>query len=350
MPSKPNQAFVLRAPNQAKLEPYEMPGDPGPDEVLCRTLAVGICGSDIHYWRDGKVGTFILGNEPFVLGHETAAEIVRCGKNVLHLKPGDRVAVEPTVSCGDCDYCLNDQYNLCPQITCHATPPIDGTLQHYFIHTAKYCFKVPEKLTNDECAMMEPLAVAVHACQRVNITKKSNILITGAGPIGLLILQVAKAYGANRVVITDINEERLNFAKELGADETILIQRENSEEKNVQIIRDRFNQIGSDIAFECSGVGVNFRLIIFASKPGGTCMFVGMGPSELQLPVAAAAFREIKIYGSLRYKGCFPIAIDLVANGQVNLQKMATHHFDFAETLKAFETAKSGEGIKVIRF
>lgn len=110
-------------------------------EVLCRTLAVGICGSDIHYWRDGKVGTFILGNEPFVLGHETAAEIVRCGKNVLHLKPGDRVAVEPTVSCGDCDYCLNDQYNLCPQITCHATPPIDGTLQHYFIHSAKYCFK-----------------------------------------------------------------------------------------------------------------------------------------------------------------------------------------------------------------
>lgn len=102
---------------------------------------MGICGSDIHYWRDGKLGTFIVGPEPLVLGHETAAEIVKCGTNVIHLKPGDRVAIEPTVPCGDCDYCENDQYNLCPNITCHATPPVNGTLQHYFIHSAKFCFK-----------------------------------------------------------------------------------------------------------------------------------------------------------------------------------------------------------------
>ncbi|XP_027203827.2 sorbitol dehydrogenase-like [Dermatophagoides pteronyssinus] len=348
MPSKPNQAFVLHRANQAKLEPYEMPGDPGPNEVLCRTLAVGICGSDIHYFNEGRCGNFIV-KEPMVLGHETVAEIVRCGENVSHLKPGDRVAIEPTIPCGECNFCLNDdQYNLCPNITCHSTPPVHGTLQHYFIHSAKYCFKVPSKLSNDECAMMEPLAVAVHACRRVNITKKSNILITGAGPIGLLVLQVVKAFGAQRVVITDINEKRLELAKELGADETVLIKRTNTEQENIQIISNCFNKIGSDIAFECSGVGVNFRLIIFASKPGGTCMFVGMGPEELQLPIASAAFRELKIFGSLRYKGSFPIAIDLVANGQVNLKKMVTHHFDFDETMKAFETAISGNGMKII--
>ena len=113
-------------------------------EVLCRTLAVGICGSDIHYFNEGRCGNFIV-KEPMVLGHETVAEIVRCGENVTHLKPGDRVAIEPTIPCGECNFCLNDdQYNLCPNITCHSTPPVHGTLQHYFIHSAKYCFKYVE--------------------------------------------------------------------------------------------------------------------------------------------------------------------------------------------------------------
>ena len=157
--------------------------------------------------------------------------------------------------------------------------------------------------------MVEPLAVAVHACKRVGVTVGSTVLITGCGPIGLLNLQVAKAYGASRVVLTDMNEARLNLAKELGADGTILVKKDTTEEQMVKLVREAFDNGEPSISMECSGVGSNFRLVMLVTKAGGTIILVGMGPFEIKLPIAEAANKEVTILGSFRYKGWFVFTI-----------------------------------------
>ncbi|KAI7692812.1 hypothetical protein SSS_07204 [Sarcoptes scabiei] len=315
--------------------------------VLCETLAVGICGSDIHYLKEGRCGEYIV-KDPMVLGHETAAKIVAVGPNVTELKPGDLVAVEPTIPCEKCEWCLNDQYNLCPDISCHATPPHHGTLQRYFIHPAKWCFKVPDNVPTEQIALVEPLAVAVHGCSRVKINQNTNVLITGAGPIGLLSLQVAKAYGAKKVVITEINEYRLGLAKQFGADECLLFDKDTPESELVEKVRKSFNGSMPDVCLECSGAGPNFRLVMLAAKPGGYCMLIGIGPAEYNLPISSTAAREVTILGSFRYKNCFPKAIELLANGRLDLARMISHRFDFKDSLEAYETAAAGKGIKII--
>ncbi|OTF75376.1 sorbitol dehydrogenase-like protein, partial [Euroglyphus maynei] len=316
-------------------------------EVLCKTLAVGICGSDIHYLKEGRCGNFVV-KEPMVLGHETAAEIIAVGSNVDNFKPGDRVAVEPTVPCEKCEWCLNNKYNLCPNVTCHATPPFHGTLQHYFIHPAKYCFKVPDSLSAEQAALVEPLAVAVHGCHRVPITKNSTVLVTGAGPIGLLVMATAKAYGAKRVVVTEINEYRLGLARKMGADETLLFDRNTTEQQMIDRICEAFDGNLPDITLECSGVGVNFRVVMLSTKPGGHCMMIGIGPADYNLPIATASAREITILGAFRYQNCFPEAIDLLASGRVKVDGLISHRFEFKDSLEAYETAAAGKGIKIV--
>lgn len=315
--------------------------------MLLRTLSVGICGSDIHYWHLGQCATFIV-KEPIILGHETSAIVEAIGSNVKHLKPGDRVVTEPAVPCESCEYCRGGKYNLCLDIKCHATPPYHGTLTNYFLHHANYTFKVPDHVSNEEAAMIEPLSVAVHSCKRSNVTVGSKVLITGAGPIGIYTLMAAKAYGATKVVLTDINEDRLKLAREVGADETILVTKEQSEEQLVEHIRTLFDGDLPNISIECSGAPTCSRLVLLATKSGGTAIQVGMGPPNVNLPIADAAIREVTILGAFRYKDCFPIAIDLAASGKLQLKKLASHRFDFKDSLKAFETAKSGIGMKVV--
>src|SRR5581483_6978841 len=182
-----------------------MPEKPEPDEVLLETLCVGICGSDVHYWQLGHIGDFIL-TTPMVLGHETCARVIACGENVTHLNPGDRVAIEPGESCRRCHYCKVGRYNLCTGgLTFHATPPYHGTLTRYFKHAGDLCFKVPNYMSDEETALLEPLAVGVHAAERANVKIGNNVLICGAGPIGLVSIMAAKAMGANAICVTDIS-------------------------------------------------------------------------------------------------------------------------------------------------
>ena len=169
--------------------------------MILKTLSVGICGSDVHYWAHGGIGSFIV-NGPIILGHETSAEVHKVGDKVTNLKPGDIVAIEPGTPCRCCCDCKEGRYNLCPEMTFHATPPFDGTLTRFFKHPADLCFKLPDTISADEGALLEPLSVGVYSCRRAGINVGDNILVCGAGPIGLVTVMAAKAFGARMICVT----------------------------------------------------------------------------------------------------------------------------------------------------
>lgn len=207
---------------------------------------------------------------------------------------------------------------------------------------------MPDNVSNEAAAMVEPLCVAVYACKRAGVTVGSKVFITGSGPIGLLNLITAKAFGAAKVVMTDIRESRLTLAKELGADETILVTKDLTEEKLTAKVIEAFGGEQPDISMESSGVAPNFRLVCFVTKPKGLIMLVGMGPTEILLPIAEVAYKECDIRSIFRYRGCYPLAIELAASGKLPLEKLISHRFSLEETEKAFDTAIKGDGVKIM--
>lgn len=341
-----NLSAVLYAKNDLRLENRPIP-EPGPNDVLLRMSQVGICGSDVSYLTKGAIGDFVV-KAPMVLGHEAAGVIVECGKNVKNLKAGDRVAIEPGVPCRMCDFCKGGRYNLCPDVFFCATPPDHGNLCRYYTHAADFCFKLPDHVTLEEGAILEPLSVGVHACRRAGVTLGSHVLICGAGPIGLVNLLAAKSMGATKVCITDIAENRLKVAKEMGADHTLLVNTGDAEALAKKIT----DLMGGmpDITIECSGAEPSIRLGIFATKSGGMMVLVGLGPAEIKIPIVNAAVREVDIRGIFRYANCYPLALDMIASGKVNVKPLITHRFKLEESVQAFETARTGAGgaIKVM--
>jgi L-iditol 2-dehydrogenase len=347
MATKDNLSAVLLKKGDLQLEQRPIP-KAGRNEVLLRIHSVGICGSDVHYLVNGCIGDFIV-KAPMVLGHESSGIVAEVGEGVKHLKAGDRVAIEPGIPCRHCDYCKNGQYNLCPDIVFCATPPYDGTLTRYYVQAADFCYKLPDHVSFEEGALLEPLAVAVQACRRANITLGDRVLICGAGPIGLMNLLTAKASGASKICITDIDEHRLSVAKSMGADLTYLIGKKEPRQL-AEEIAGVFDGLRPDKTIECSGAESSIQLAIYATKSGGTIVLVGLGPAEVRLPIVNAAVREVDIRGVFRYANCYPVALAMVASGRINVKPLVTHRFKLEETLKAFETAKTGadHAIKVI--
>jgi len=323
---------------------------PKDDEVLLKMDSVGICGSDVHYWTHGAIGDFVV-KAPMILGHEAAGIVEKIGKNVKHLQPGDRVAIEPGVACRMCDYCKNGKYNLCPEMKFCATPPYHGNLCRYYAQDADFCFKLPDNVSLEEGALMEPLSVGVHACRRAGVALGKTVLICGAGPIGLVNLLTATAMGASEIVVTDISGHRLEVAKKMGASATFLVQRGTTSEENAASIAKLFRECRQpDITIECSGAESSICTGILATRSGGCLVLVGLGPAKVQIPIVNAACREVDIRGIFRYANCYPTAIEMVASGRVDVKPLITHRFQLDETLKAFETTKTGAGnaIKVM--
>lgn len=341
-----NLSAVLKCLGDLRLEERPVP-TPSHHEVLIEMHSVGICGSDVHYWTRGRIGDFIV-KEPMILGHESSGTVVKVGEHVKNLKPGDRVCIEPGVPCRYCDFCKSGRYNLCPDVKFCATPPVDGTLCRYYKHEADFCYKLPDHVSYEEGALLEPLSVAVHACQRAGVTAGSFVLVCGAGPIGLVNILTAKAMGASKICVTDISENRLQVAKTLGANCAINVTDKDAA-ATTKAVQTCLGQ-SPDITIECSGAESSIRVAVLATRSGGTVVLVGLGPEEVRLPVVNAAVREVDIRGVLRYANCYPIALDLVASGAVDVKPLVTHRFKLEESLQAFETARSGAGnaIKVI--
>jgi len=326
-------AVVLHGIDDIRFE--ERPGPvPKPHEVVIAIKTVGICGSDVHYWTHGRIGDFIV-KAPMVLGHESSGLIVGVGSSVSHLKVGDRVTMEPGVPCGSCEFCKIGRYNLCHDMVFWATPPYDGSLSNFVTHSAAFCYKLPDNVSYDEAACCEPLSVGVHACTRAGVTIGSRVLILGAGPIGLVNILVAKAAGASSVVVVDMQQNRLEVAKKVGANATFLA----TQDIIAEIAKGGWGPI--DVTIECSGAERAIQSAIRATKSGGVVVLVGMGPPEIKVPLIDAAVREVDIRGIFRYANCYPKALALIASGQCDVKPLITHRFKFEDTIKAFELSKT---------
>lgn len=306
---------------------------PGAGEVLVKIDCVGICGSDIHYYETGRIGNYIV-EPPFVLGHEAAGEVVGIGEGVTGLKPGDRVALEPGKTCGHCRYCREGQYNLCPDVVFFATPPVDGVFQEYATHPADLCFKLPENVSNLEGALIEPLAVGFHAARQGGAQAGQKAVVFGAGCIGLVCMMALKAEGVMDVTVVDVMQKRLDKALELGATHVINSSNENAVERILELT----GGAGPELVIETAGMEVTTRQAIEAARKGATIVLVGYSKSgELTLPISLFIDKELTFKSVFRYRHIYPLAIDAVAAGKIDLKHLATHFFDLDHIQEAMD-------------
>lgn len=303
------------------------------NEVLVKLDYVGICGSDLHYYETGAIGDYVV-ETPFVLGHEPGGVIVEVGKNVTHLKAGDRVALEPGKTCGHCEFCKTGRYNLCPDVVFFATPPVDGVFQEYVAHEADLCFKLPDDVSTLEGALIEPLAVGFHAAMQGNAHAGQTAVVMGAGCIGLVSMMALKAMGVSKVYVVDIMQKRLDKALELGADGVI-----NGAEKDaVQEVMRLTENKGCDLAIETAGTQITTVQTIHMTKKGSTIVLVGYSKSgEMTLPMSLALDKELTFKTVFRYRHIYPMAIEAVASGKVNLKGIVTDIFSLEEAQKAMD-------------
>lgn len=326
------KVVYLTKPGQMRIEEEPIPEISGRD-ALVKIEYNGICGSDVHFFKDGRVGDCVL-HDKFVLGHEVAGTVVKVGDEVTDLKPGDRVALEPGYTCGKCEYCKTGRYNLCPDVQFFAAPPVRGALQEYVTHPADMCFKLPDNVSTLEGALVEPLAVGLHATSLGNIGLGQSAVILGSGCIGLVTLLSAKARGASKVIVVDLYDKRLEFAKKMGADFVINASKENVEDRVKQILPD-----GPDVVFETAGSPKTIAQTAFLVKRGGTIVLVGMSAqSEISYNFFQVMEKEAKIQCVFRYRNLYPTAIAAISAGTINVKQIVTHEFSFEDSEKAFAT------------
>lgn len=333
---KQMKVAVMTDLNKLEFTKRDIPS-PKDDEVLVKIEYVGICGSDIHYYEHGAIGNFIV-KPPFVLGHECGGTVTQVGKNVHHLNIGDKVALEPNKTCGHCEFCKSGKYNLCPDVEFFATPPVDGVFQEYVTHPAELCFKLPENVSTMEGALIEPLAVGFHAGNQGNAHAGQTAVVMGAGCIGLVSMMALKAMGVSKVYVVDIMQKRLDKALELGADGVI-----NSKDTDaISKIMELTNGLGCDLSIETAGTEITTRQTIEFSKKGATIVLVGYSKTgELTLPISMALDKELTIKTVFRYRHIYPMAIDAVASGKINIKGIVTNIFDFDDIQNGMDKSVS---------
>jgi L-iditol 2-dehydrogenase len=331
------RAAVLHGIGKILLEERPRP-EPGPREVLVRVASVGTCGSDVHYYEHGRIGDFVV-ESPLVLGHEPAGTVVVSGPGVGRELVGQRVSVEPGMPDFTCRQCRAGRYNLCPRMRFFGTPPIDGAFCEYVVVREEFVYPVPDSLSDDAAALIEPLSVGVWACRKSRVEPGTRVLVTGAGPVGLLCMQTALAFGATDVLVTDVNPVRLRVARDLGASETLDV-RENP-------LSDA--EFEPDVLLECSGQPAAIGPAIRAVGRAGRVVLVGMGGDEIPLPLAHVQTRELEVTGTFRYAGTWPAAIALAAAGRVQLDALVTGHYGLAEVEQALTAgARDPELVKAV--
>lgn len=306
---------------------------PKDDEVLVKLEYVGICGSDLHYYENGRIGDYIV-EPPFVLGHEPGGIVAEVGKNVTHLKAGDKVALEPGKTCGKCRFCREGKYNLCQDVVFFATPPVDGVFQEYVAHEAALCFKLPDNVSTLEGALIEPLAVGFHAAGQGDAHAGQKAIVFGAGCIGLVTMMALKARGVTNIVVVDIMQKRLEKALELGATAVI----NSAEEDVLERSRELTGGDGFDLAIETAGTEITAGQCIQVVRKGATIVLVGYGKSGMMnLPMSLALDKEVTFKTVFRYRHIYPMAIEAVASGKVNLTGIVTHQYDFEHVQEAMD-------------
>lgn len=306
-------------------------------EVLVKLEYVGICGSDVHYYHTGRCGAFEVNlEEDFMLGHECAGTVVKTGPGAERLKPGDRVALEPGIPCGKCEFCKSGHYNLCPDVQFLATPPVQGCYEEYIAFPEDMCFLLPENVSTLEGALIEPLSVGFYAADQGSVGVGDTAVILGSGCIGLVTLLACKARGAGKIIVADLVDARLEKARELGADHVI-----NSGKMDIiEAIGSITGGRGGDVVFETAGAPATIAQTPFAVRRGGRIVLVGMSSQpEINYNFAQIMDKEAEIKSVFRYRNMYPKAIAAVAGGAVDVKKVVTHQYDLERVQEAFDEA-----------
>jgi len=335
--SNKNRCLFLDNKHNLTIEEREIP-KPGSRQVLVKVAVNGICGSDVHFYQDGRLGNFVV-TTPYIPGHEASGTVVECGADAKRFREGARVVIEPGIPCGTCKYCRIGRYNLCPYVIFLSAPPINGTFCDYLVIDENSVHPIPDSLSFEDAALIEPLAVAIHVINRANMSPGNSGVIVGAGPIGLLMLLAFKAAGGGHAICVDLMESRLNLAKKLGADDIILPGTDVS-----------IDEIG-DIIFETAGSKVATAELFKMANIGGCVVQIGWpNGNKVELDVAALMEKELDYVGINRYANVFETAAVWLSDGRIKTDEIITHRFPFDKAPDAFRRVLENpqETIKVM--
>ncbi|MEK8128211.1 NAD(P)-dependent alcohol dehydrogenase [Paenibacillus filicis] len=339
------KAAVMTKVKEIVIEEREVPR-PQDDEVLVKVMAVGVCGSDVHYYEHGKIGSYVV-EKPIILGHECAGQVVAAGAKATKFKAGDRVAMEPGVTCGRCSFCKEGRYNLCPDVVFFATPPVDGAFAQYIKLREDFLFPIPDHLSYEEASLVEPFSVGIHAAKRTGLQPGSSVAIMGMGPVGLMAVVAAKAFGATRIYVSDLEPVRLEAALKLGATHAIHAR----EQDPVATILELTDGQGVDTAWETAGSPRALQSALLSLRRGGKLGLVGLpAQAETPLDVHVLIDREIEVYGVFRYANTYPSGIEFLASGIADVSPLFTDRYTLEQTQEALERAMTNKAgsLKVI--
>ncbi|MBS4218735.1 NAD(P)-dependent alcohol dehydrogenase [Bacillus sp. FJAT-49711] len=336
------KAAILNKPLDIEVKQVAVPV-PKKDEALVKVFCIGVCGSDVHYYEHGKIGRYEV-KEPLILGHELAGEVVEIGDNVTNIAIGDRVAVEPGVTCGRCEYCKSGRYNLCPDVVFMATPPVDGAWAEHVVIRSDFLFKIPDEMSYEEGALLEPLSVGIHAMKRGKATMADRLFVSGLGPIGLLAIQAAKMFGITEIYASDVVPFRGQLAKGLGVTAIFDPIHEDIHERIATITE----QKGVNLVVETSGNGKAISDTIKIVNRGGRIVLIGLPTSDsICLDVNQLIDGEIDVFGVFRYANTYPIAIQALKNSQIDIEDIITHKFSLDDIKDAVELARTQKDTSV---
>ncbi|MEM1341650.1 MAG: NAD(P)-dependent alcohol dehydrogenase [Pseudomonadota bacterium] len=328
------KALVLEEARRLSLRDIDLAEDLGAEDVRIAIDTVGVCGSDVHYYTHGKIGPFVV-KEPMVLGHEASGIVTEVGPAVTGLAVGDRVCMEPGIPNTRSKASKLGVYNVDPSVRFWATPPVHGCLTPSVVHPAAFTFKLPDHVSFAEGAMVEPFAIGMQAAARARIKPGDVALVTGAGPIGIMVALAALAGGCAKVYIADLVEDKLALAARYDTIEPVLIPRDDA----ARVLRDATDGWGADVVFECAGAAASIQTALEAVAPAGCVVWVGMPVDPVPVDIVLAQSKEIRMETVFRYANMYDRAIALIASGKVDLKPLISETFAFADSVAAFDRA-----------
>ncbi|XP_005093172.1 sorbitol dehydrogenase [Aplysia californica] len=342
-----NTAVRLHGVNDLRVEELEVP-TVGPGDVLVKPALVGICGSDLHFLHTGAIGSYIL-RKPIVLGHEISAVVCQLGEGVEGLKVGDHVSVDPMRPCLDCFYCARKRYNLCTRQHIAGIPHTDGAFARFMVTPASSCFKLPDGCSLEEGAFMEPLSISVWGFRRCPVIPGEKVVVIGAGTIGLLAAQAAKAYGASKVMVVDVVQSRLDLATQLGVDLTLKIDPKAETSQNAEAIKAALGS-EADQCVECSGAPGAVDTAILSCRRAGRLLMLGLGEMKMDVNLGLAALNEVDVIGAICNNGVFPECVELVSSGKVKVTPLISKKMPLRQVKEALKVLEqdSRDCIKIL--
>ncbi len=340
------RALVLEKINQIAIRDFRIEENLGPHDVRVEPKFVGICGSDVHYYQHGKIGDFVV-KEPMILGHEASGIVTEVGSSVSGLKVGDRVCMEPGIPDFTSAETLAGMYNLDPSVRFWATPPVHGCMRDSVVHPASLTFKLPDNVSLEEGALVEPMAIGVYSAKTARIEPADTALVFGAGTIGIVTALAALASGCSKVILSDIKEGKLDLIRKAYPRNIVCV---NSARESLSDAVAAVAPEGVDIVFEASGSPQALSSFTRFTRPGGRAVLIGMPAAPSAIDVVGAQVKEISVSTIFRYRNMYPRTLRLMSSGSLDGKPLITHRYSFADSLAAFKFAATGpeDAVKIM--